>query len=165
MQCDKRSFAACLIALLLCRSMSGCSGPAARAVLKGYLRGRVAAQGVKPSQTTHSPAAMSFQVLLGGYIAADDGKFIGRITTNKYDSDSILNDYGDHGSEYSSDSIFNDYGSYGSEYSGESAFNDMASSPPRVYTINGQFVGYLTTNDYITPRIDTWALIGWLKSQ
>ena len=113
----------------------------------------------------HSLAAMSFQDLLDGYITADDGQFLGRITTNEYGSDSILNDYGDHGSEYSSDSIFNDYGSYGGEYSAESAFNDMASSPPRVYTKDGHFVGYLTTNDFKNPRIHTLALIGWLKSQ
>lgn len=88
----------------------------------------------------------------------DGWKFIGSITS-KYDSDSIANDYGTYGSKYSSDSINNDYGTYGGQYSSNSAFNDYTSSPPIIVSDNYQFVGYLTTNEYHTPNINTYEAI------
>jgi hypothetical protein len=39
-----------------------------------------------------------------------NGKYLGRLSTNKYDPDSVSNPYGKYGSKYSSDSINNPYG-------------------------------------------------------
>ena len=50
------------------------------------------------------------------YLVAQDGQFLGKITDNQYDSDSILNEYGPYGSQYSNTSIFNEYSPYGSPY-------------------------------------------------
>ena len=86
---------------------------------------------------------------------------MGKITSNKYDSDSIINDYGTYGSKYSSTSIRYDYGSYGGQYASQSPFNPYSSTPPKVY-VNGGFVGYLTVNEYKTPSIDPNALLSWL---
>jgi hypothetical protein len=62
---------------------------------------------------------------------SNDGKtFLGKLTTNIYDSESIYNEYGTYGSKYSANSIWNKYGTYGSEFSDESAFNDLATKPP-----------------------------------
>ena len=110
-------------------------------------------------------SGFSFSDLLDGYIVAQDGTYLGNISTSTVNSKSILNSVGAHGSKVRSDSIFNSVGRYGSGVSRYSAFNDIASSPPRVYTRDGKFVGYLTTNKIRSPRIEPYSLIGWLRSQ
>jgi hypothetical protein len=61
-----------------------------------------------------SKALSSYSHLLGATIYANDGTYLGLITTSKYHSDSIINDYGTYGSKYNSTSIRNTYGTYGS---------------------------------------------------
>lgn len=106
----------------------------------------------------------SFENLLGGYITAQDGQFLGKITTSDIDSKSLLNDIGKHGSDISNVSIFNDISKYGDDISQLSPFNDIASQPPKIFHKEGKFVAYLTTNEIKTPAINPHALIGWLKS-
>jgi len=110
-------------------------------------------------------AADGMAALLNGYILGDDGEYLGLITTDEFNRKSLLNEVGPHGSEVSPKSIFNEVGTYGSSVSPKSAFNDIASSPPRVFTKDGVFVGFLTTNDVKNPRIDPRSLIGWLHSR
>lgn len=86
------------------------------------------------------------------YLQAGDGQFLGTITTNKFDRDSLLNQYGSFGSKYSPTSIFNKYGSYGSRYGQWSVLNPHCASPPRLF-INGKFLTHITCNSFIKPRI------------
>jgi hypothetical protein len=122
----------------------------------------------KPQTKTEPPkrtnTTLDFATLVGATIIAEDGQFLGKITSNSIDSQSIINDIGRFGSEISSTSIRNTISRYGSTISSLSPFNDIASTPPRIYK-NGEFVAYLTTNRIKTPRIDPRALIGWLQSQ
>jgi hypothetical protein len=105
-----------------------------------------------------------FSTLEGSTIVAEDGQFLGKITANSVDSQSIINEVGRFGSEVSSTSIRNSVGRYGSEVSSLSPFNEVASTPPRIFK-NGRFVAYLTTNSVKTPRVDPRSLVGWLQSQ
>ncbi len=83
------------------------------------------------------------------YLYSNDGvTYLGKLTTNTYDSDSIWNTYGKYGSQYQANSIWNTYGKYGSQYSATSAFNEYAVTPPKIVDSKGYFVGYLTTNTY-----------------
>lgn len=83
------------------------------------------------------------------HLYSNDGKvYLGKLTTDKYDFDSIWNEYGDYGSKYATNSIWNQYGDYGSKYSSKSAFNEYASTPPKIVDNNGKFFGYLTANKY-----------------
>ncbi len=77
---------------------------------------------------SNSVYALDFADLEGAVIVAQDKEFLGVISIDKYDSDSIANRYGSYGSKYSSKCIFNHYSRYGSEYSSLSAFNSIASS-------------------------------------
>ena len=72
------------------------------------------------------------------YLYADDGTgtFLGEISSNKYDRNSIANEYGNYGSKYQTKSIFNQYGDYGSQYSNYSVFNKYASKPPKILDKN-----------------------------
>ncbi|MFD1126591.1 stalk domain-containing protein [Paenibacillus provencensis] len=95
---------------------------------------------------------------------SNDGKvFLGTLSTNFYDSESIFNEYGDYGSEYSATSITNEFGTYGGEYSNESAYNDFATKPPML-TYKGQFLYYVTTNEYMSNSITPQELYGLAKS-
>ncbi|KKP38448.1 MAG: hypothetical protein UR28_C0016G0001 [Candidatus Peregrinibacteria bacterium GW2011_GWF2_33_10] len=84
----------------------------------------------------------------------DEYKYIGSIS-NKYDSNSIANEYG-AGSKYETDSINNEYGDFGSKYSSYSAFNEYASYPPIIINDDLEFIGYLTINEYTTPAINSY---------
>ena len=99
------------------------------------------------------------------YLYSYDGKvFLGKLVTDKYDSDSIWNEYGTYGSEYSSTSIWNEYGKYGSDYSNESAFNEYATKPPQIVDYYGTFVAYLTENTQIRNGITLVQLTQLLKN-
>lgn len=94
---------------------------------------------------------------------SNDGKtYLGELTSNKYDLDSVFNEYGTYGSKYSVDSIWNTYGTYGSAYSSESAFNEYASKPP-IIVLNGKIIRYLTTNSYTTNALSPYGLLKWLQ--
>jgi hypothetical protein len=106
----------------------------------------------------------SFESLEGAIIMAKDGQFLGKITTNEFDPNSLLNEFGKYGSEFSATSIFNSFSHYGSEFSNLSPYNEFTSTPPSIFKGN-KFIAYLTVNKTLQPRVDAKALIGWLKSQ
>ncbi len=108
---------------------------------------------------------LTFDQLDGNaYLVADDGEYLGLISSNRFDSDSITNEYGTYGSKYSPTCILNQYGEYGSKYSTKSAFNKYTQNPPQII-YQGSFFAYLTVNKYLVPSIHTEALIGYLKSK
>jgi hypothetical protein len=102
--------------------------------------------------------------LEGAIIIADDGTFLGKITSNDLDPKGIMNDVGTYGSNVSASSIFNDVGRFGGDISAMSPWNDIASKPPTIY-LDREFVAYLTVNELKEPRIDPRALIGFLRSR
>lgn len=81
----------------------------------------------------------------------DDNTYLGKVD-NKYDSDSIFNDFGTYGNQYNSSSIWNQYATFGSQYSTFSPTNSMTSTPPMIIK-NKSIIGYLTTNKNIKPSI------------
>ena len=95
------------------------------------------------------------------FLLAQDGQFLGILSSNKYQSDSVMNQYGSYGSKYSSTSIFNRYGQYGSPYASYSPFNPYTSTPPQVI-LRGQWVGLLTTNKFLQNRLDPYQLFDWI---
>ena len=64
--------------------------------------------------------------------AAPPGKYLGNLSANPYDQNSVSNPYGQYGSPYSQDSINNPVGEYGSPYSDKSINNPYATNPPIV---------------------------------
>ena len=91
--------------------------------------------------------AQSLPVVVG-----QDGKFLGNLSQNQYDSNSICNPYGQFGSEYAQ-SIFNRYGTYGGEYSSMGAYNPSAKNPP-IIVQNRTIIGIVTKNRQIEGRVD-----------
>jgi hypothetical protein len=60
------------------------------------------------------------------------GKYLGNLSSNRFDPNSVSNPYGHYGSKYSPDSINNPYGQYGSKYSNDSPNNLYATNPPAI---------------------------------
>jgi hypothetical protein len=115
----------------------------------------------RPSLRVRNPLA----TLESCFILAEDKQYLGKITWNKFDSESVVNEFGSHGSKFSSTSIFNQFGNYGGEIALYSPFNSLAVNPPKIFTQDGAFVAYLTVNKLKSPRIDPHVLVAFLKSR
>jgi hypothetical protein len=74
----------------------------------------------------------SMCVLAGDKLYSRDGQYLGKVSNNKFDSESISNPYGKYGSKYSSTSINNNYSKYGSDYSTQSRDLRMVSDNGQV---------------------------------
>ena len=105
------------------------------------------------------PSINKSSLLLYSY---DGRTYLGKLTSNIYDSESIFNEYGIYGSKFALNSIFNEFGVYGSQFSYKSAFNNFASQPPIIIS-GGKVIGYLTTNTYMANAVSPYGLKSWLS--
>ena len=120
--------------------------------------------------------ALTYCSLVGDYVFAQDGAsgklgtYLGLISTDTYASESIINQYGNYGSQYSTTSIFNQYGSFGGTYSLYSAYNPYTITPPIIWSYNATTklytsVAYLSKNAYLSgATADPDVLVTTLKS-
>jgi hypothetical protein len=97
------------------------------------------------------------------FLVGADNQYLGKITDNTFDQNSITNEYGPFGSHYSSTSIFNEYSPYGSVYGQLSVNNPYCQTPPRL-VLRGRDVGFVTVNQYVPNRISTKAFLSALKT-
>jgi hypothetical protein len=105
----------------------------------------------------------NFDNLIGCSIFAEDGTFLGVISKNGVDQNSISNVSGLFGSPYSATSIFNEYCPYGGQYGLMSPFNPYNVNPPKIVR-NGNLIGHLTINEYILNKIDANHFLAWLNT-
>jgi hypothetical protein len=115
------------------------------------LYGAAAEGGAKADRTTD-----------GSYLEAANKQFLGKITSNVYDTDSILNQYGPYGSQYSGTSIFNPYCPYGGPYGRFSPENPYTTTPP-ILVINNKLIGKVSANSYVPNRIPVEAFLQSLR--
>ena len=97
------------------------------------------------------------------FIYAQDGQFLGFVNDNRFDPDSICNRFGTYGNKFSSLSIWNEFGTYGGDFGSLSAFNDLTATPPILFDEIGA-LAYVSTNSVLTPRIDSFYLLGLLQA-
>jgi hypothetical protein len=117
------------------------------------------AQAANSSATIQRPAAKL--MLFGG---PGHRTYLGCLNCAEYATDSVLNQYGTHGSAYNLDSIFNQFGDYGSAYSQYSACNPYAFDAPVIVDSAGNFYGRLTVNAYIAERTHNETIVAWLDA-
>lgn len=86
------------------------------------------------------------------FVSANDGQFLGKLSLNKYDYESISNSFGPYGNKFSSTSINNGFSLYGSRYSSLSPNNPYTLTPPKVY-LRGVFWGFLSVNRFIYGNV------------
>jgi hypothetical protein len=97
-------------------------------------------------------------LLFGGH---NHTVFLGCLNCSEFDSGSIFNEFGNHGSRFSSESIFNSYSDYGSRYSNDSACNKFATNPPIIVDRAGYAYGRLTINRF-AYQVSNSNIIAWL---
>jgi hypothetical protein len=88
----------------------------------------------------------------GAKIIAENGTYLGTLDDN-YQTDSIFNDFSDHGSSYGQESIWNEYSEHGDSYSSGSPFNEYAADAP-VLLKDGEVVGRLTTSQHDSTGVN-----------
>jgi hypothetical protein len=104
---------------------------------------------------------LSTDNLLDSQLRTPSGVFLGNVNRNRFDNESLSNQYGPFGNRYGPESIFNQYSQYGSPYGSESPYNKFSTTPP-IFVKGGESLGYLTVNQYLTPRLDPDEFIRWL---
>ncbi len=149
-----RKLASLLLALIFVGlTLVGC-GSGGAAFTAGLLQGL--------SQANASGGAPATKMMLFG--GPDHKVYLGCLTCSKFAADSVLNQYGQHGSPYSTESIWNRYSEFGSRYSSYGACNPYGTDPPVIVDSDGKFYGRLTLNQY-HPQLGVGSqLQGWLTS-
>lgn len=110
-----------------------------------------------------NPAELAMRIAKKeSFLMANNGQFLGKLSLNIYDRESILNKYGKYGNPYSPTSIMNQYSTYGSPYSSLSPFNQYSTTPPIIY-LHGVRSGYLSTNRYLLGVVNPNEIEDWMK--
>jgi hypothetical protein len=91
--------------------------------------------------------------LTGAEVFAADDEFLGVISADPFDPESLANPFGPYGDEFSSLSIWNPFSIYGSGFNDLSAYDPFAENPPEIF-LDGEFAGYLTKNTDFSSQID-----------
>ena len=99
-------------------------------------------------------------MLFGG---SDHDVYLGCLNCNSFASDSVCNEFGQHGSEFASDSIWNEFGRFGSEFSSDSPWNAFGTNAPIIVDADGNFYGYFSRNEFHLKRTRIKALVAPLN--
>lgn len=112
---------------------------------------------IVPSGAAHAQKLMLF----GG-----DGHktYLGCLNCSRFDSESVLNQFGSYGSRFSDTSIFNHFSDYGSKFSQYSACNPLATDPPVIVDGDGKFYGRLTVSATNPEAVRSDDLRAWLAA-
>lgn len=113
----------------------------------------------RPTLPDGSPVIPSNIYLLSGEY---NPVFLGCLSCNEFDPNSVHNRNGLYGSDYSITSIFNNNSFYGSSYSLWSACNPNTLMPPIVIDGAGNYYGRLTVNANYVEAIRNQ--INWLET-
>jgi hypothetical protein len=116
--------------------------------LPGYPPSRPSPVGqATPSSTAISrPTYSTFSPSGPPQLVGADGRYLGVLSSNQFDPNSVSNPFGRYGSEFSPDSINDPFGKYGSQFSPYSATNPFATKPP---VIVNPYLGRLSANPYL----------------
>jgi hypothetical protein len=82
-----------------------------------------------------------------------DGAFLGEVSDDNFNDNSICNRFGKYGDRFSNMSMLNRFSDYGDQFSDISAYNPNAQSPPALIQ-DRQIVAFITKNRRITGGID-----------
>ncbi len=90
--------------------------------------------------------------LIGSWPGGSSAAYLGKLSSNPFDSESISNPYGRYGNPYGS-TLTNPYSPYGSPYSSRSWRNPYATNAPRIYASDGTYLGKLSSNPFDSESI------------
>jgi hypothetical protein len=82
------------------------------------------------SQFSSTGAANPYATTNTPIVISPDGTYLGRYSANKFDPESVSNQFGTYGSQFSPTSINNQFGNYGSRFSPSGAMNPFGFGQP-----------------------------------
>ena len=137
---------------LLCGTffLTGCNATMWGSVLQGMAEGMNQSNKTN-SYTPHRTAKRNAYSQVGNqsYPSNDNSGYLGKLSSNQYDPESVSNPYGQYGNSYSPTSVNNPYGTYGSKYSPVSVTNPYAVGGPKIIDPkSGKYLGNLNSNKY-----------------
>lgn len=94
-------------------------------------------------------------------VLAYDGRYLGKLT-NRFDTESIANQFGTPGNKFNTDSVMSEFGAYGSKTSDMSPWNKNATRPPVLYR-DGAIVGVFTANLRLPNALNSFEILANLK--
>lgn len=97
-------------------------------------------------------------------IVADNGTFLGKVTSNVADAQSVLNQQGMFGSATSEFSLMNPKTRFTRADSDQSVTNPGATRPPKLF-FDGNLLAYVTENAKLKPRIRLADVLGVLRRE
>src|SRR6478672_477808 len=105
-----------------------------------------------------------FLLSINGYatLLASDGTFLGVVSSNQYDLNSISNPHGQYGSPHGLYSVRNQYSMYGGSYGIYSPYNSNCLQPP-VIVYNGKVVLIVTRNTNLSGIGVSSSAYGWIQ--
>jgi hypothetical protein len=113
-----------------------------------------------------TPSALALPDWLdGSSIVAADATFLGRVTKNAAVEDSIANSNSLYGGSSAGASIFNSQSPYGSPTGAYSPWNESTRTAPRVVSRDGSRWMFVSVNPTLTPRLDPFAVVAFVKSR
>lgn len=92
------------------------------------------------------------------------GTYLGCLTCDEFESDSVSNSYGPYDSTYARNSVSNQFGEFGSRYSQYGGCNSYATDPPVIVDRAGEFYGRLKLNGYHPQASRDPQLLAWLST-
>jgi hypothetical protein len=107
------------------------------------------------------PVATGVNLLLFGGI--NNSVYLGCLTCNQFDAESVCNSFGTYGNPFSSSSIWNQFGTYGNQFNSYSPWNSFSSSGPVIIGTNNLNYGYFTTNAFKANRTTTQSFLNVLN--
>ena len=75
-------------------------------------------------------------------------RYLGRLSVNPHDPDSVVNPFGRFGNLLSPDSVNNPIGRFGNRFSPSGATNPFTTWAPKLYGQDGTYLGELSANPY-----------------
>ncbi len=117
---------------------------------------------VRPLTALATPARLQVMYRCEGTsLVAADSTFLGLLSRDRSQEESLGNRAGLYRNPFSDVSIFNERGVYGSTDSDLSPFSAAAKTPPLIGH-DGEPLGCLSANTEIQDRVDPNALVAWL---
>ena len=97
------------------------------------------------------------------YGGANNSIYLGCLTCNKVQADSICNSFGTYGNSFNASSIWNQFGTYGSSFQTYSPWNSFSNNGPLIVGSNNLSYGYFTTNAFKSNRTTGQAFLNILN--
>ena len=97
-------------------------------------------------------------------LLADDGTFLGKVSREAADAQSILNEEGAFGNPKSPFSLTNPESKYTNKDSDQSVSNPSAKRPPKLF-YDGNLLAFVTANEHLTPRVRLQDILAVLRGE